>query len=57
VVDRPEDPVAVAGALARLLVDADLRRRQGEAARRRVEEHFSYDRLAARLAAHLQGPA
>lgn len=54
VVDRPEDPVAVAAALARLLDDDDLRRRQGDAARRRAEEQFSYDGLAARLAAHLE---
>jgi phosphatidylinositol alpha-1,6-mannosyltransferase len=53
VVRRPSDPVAVAAALARLLDDGDLRRAMGAAARRRAEEQFSYDRLAARLAAHL----
>jgi phosphatidylinositol alpha-1,6-mannosyltransferase len=57
VVDRPEDPVAVAAALARLLDDDDLRRRQGAAARRRAEDHFSYDHLAAALASHLEGLA
>jgi glycosyltransferase involved in cell wall biosynthesis len=45
----PDDPAAVAAALARLLDDPDLRRAQGRAARRRVEEHFTYDRLAAVL--------
>jgi phosphatidylinositol alpha-1,6-mannosyltransferase len=55
VVDRPEDPVAAAAALARLLDDADLRRAMGTAARRRAEQLFSYDRLAGRLAEHLAG--
>ena len=49
VVDRPGDPAAVAAALAPLLDDADLRRRQGSAARRRVEREFDWDRLAATL--------
>ena len=53
VVRRPQDPVAVAAALARLLDDDDLCRAMGEAARRRAEELFSYDRLAADLAGHL----
>jgi phosphatidylinositol alpha-1,6-mannosyltransferase len=55
VVGRPEDPVAVAAALARLLDDAALCRAMGAAARRRAEDHFDYDRLAAGLAAHLAG--
>ena len=55
VVGRPEDPVAVASALARLLDDADLCRAMGAAARRRAELHFSYDHLAGRLAEHLAG--
>ena len=46
VVDRPDDPWAVADALARLLDDEALRQVQGRAARERVERHFSYDRLA-----------
>jgi len=50
VVDHPHDPVAVAAALARLLGDADLRHRQGAAARARAVEQFSYDRLAIGLA-------
>ncbi|HEX2048988.1 MAG TPA: glycosyltransferase family 4 protein [Acidimicrobiales bacterium] len=53
VVRRPADPVAVAAALARLLDDPELCRAMGGAARRRAEERFSYDRLAADLAGHL----
>lgn len=34
-------PEALAGALRKLLVDPDLRRRAGEAGRRRADEHFS----------------
>ncbi len=34
------DPSALAAALARLAADRDLRRRMGEAGRRRVSEHF-----------------
>jgi phosphatidylinositol alpha-1,6-mannosyltransferase len=49
VVERPHDPHAVAAALARLLADADLRRRMGHAARRRAVESFAYDVLADRL--------
>jgi glycosyltransferase involved in cell wall biosynthesis len=36
----PGDPGALAAALERLIGDPGLRRRMGEAARRRVEEHF-----------------
>ena len=57
VVSRPEDPVAVAAALARILDDADLGKAMGAAARRRAELHFSYDGLARRLADHLTGLA
>ncbi len=49
VVDRPGDPAAVAGALAPLLDDADLRHRQGAAARLRVETEFDWAGLADRL--------
>jgi phosphatidylinositol alpha-1,6-mannosyltransferase len=55
VVSRPEDPVAVAAALARLVDDHDLCRRMGAAARARAEQRFSYDRLAQHLARHLAG--
>jgi phosphatidylinositol alpha-1,6-mannosyltransferase len=57
VVGRPEDPVAVAAALGRLLDDDDLCRAMGAAARRRAEQSFSYDHLAAGLAGHLAGLA
>jgi phosphatidylinositol alpha-1,6-mannosyltransferase len=40
---------AVRHALTRLLDDADLRRRMGEAARRRAVEQFCYDDLVRRL--------
>lgn len=39
------DEVALAAALQRLLVDPGLRRRMGEAGRRRVEEVFTVERL------------
>jgi len=49
IVDRPGDHQAVAAALAPLLDDADLRRRQGAASRRRVEAEFDWATLADRL--------
>lgn len=49
VVGAPEDPAAVAAALSPLLDDVALRRRQGRAARARVERDFDWDRLAATL--------
>ena len=55
VVDRPDDPVATASVLARLLDDPDLRRAQGQAARRRAEAEFSYDVLAPVLDEALAG--
>ena len=57
VVDHPEDPEAVAIALARLLDDPAWCRRLGAAARRRAEAEFTYDRLAARLGAALRSLA
>jgi glycosyltransferase involved in cell wall biosynthesis len=42
--------VALAAALARLFDDPELGRAMGAAARRRAEEHFSYDHLAVLLA-------
>jgi glycosyltransferase involved in cell wall biosynthesis len=43
---RPQDPKAIATALARLVVDPDLRVRMGIAARARVEKYFTQDRIA-----------
>lgn len=51
VVERPGDPTSVATALTTLLDDAALRRRMGEAARRRAVAEFSYEMLADRLEA------
>ena len=42
---EPADAKALAGAIARLLKDADLRKQFGEAGRARVTEHFGVDRL------------
>lgn len=53
VVRQPEDPAEVAAALQRLLDDEGLRRRMGEAARRRAVSEFDYGVLAAKLAAAL----
>jgi phosphatidylinositol alpha-1,6-mannosyltransferase len=53
VVRHPEDPEAVAVALARLLDDTGLRLRLGAAARERAVAEFTYDALAGRLQAAL----
>lgn len=45
-----QDTDAIAGALARLLTDESMRRRMGEAGRRRFEGVFTYPRFRARLA-------
>jgi phosphatidylinositol alpha-1,6-mannosyltransferase len=50
VVPRPTDVASVAGALAGLLDDAELRRLMGAAARERAVRELSYDVLATRLA-------
>ena len=42
----PRDPEALAGRLSRLLSDPALRRRMGHAARRRIEEHYTWERVA-----------
>jgi glycosyltransferase involved in cell wall biosynthesis len=47
----PRDPDALAAALRRLLADADLRRRMGEAGFDRVREHFSADAMTRRVLA------
>lgn len=43
----PEEPVALAEAMASLLADRDLAARLAEAARAKVEQHFSIERMAA----------
>jgi len=45
----PRDPQALAQAITRLLDDAPLRQKLGEAARRRVTTEFSLERLRSRL--------
>jgi phosphatidylinositol alpha-1,6-mannosyltransferase len=55
VVSQPDDAMAVGAALEKLLSDPDLAGRQGRAARRRAVRDFSYDGLALRLAAALDG--
>lgn len=57
VVDRPDDPPAVAAAVSRLICDPEAARRQGLAARGRAVSEFSYDVLAGRLMAALDGLA
>jgi len=56
-VDRPEDPAAVAGALAALLDDSSGRARLGGRARERAAALFTYDVLATRLGGYLTYPA
>jgi len=46
----PDDPMALAQVLQRLLGDAELRRRMGHAGRRWVEEEMNWDRVALQLA-------
>lgn len=49
IVDRPDDPDAVANAINALVDDPERRRSMGAAARRRVVEAFDYQLLADRL--------
>jgi glycosyltransferase involved in cell wall biosynthesis len=44
----PRDPAALAAAIARFASDPDIRRRSGDAARRRVEQRFSLARCVER---------
>jgi glycosyltransferase involved in cell wall biosynthesis len=55
IVVPPRDPVALRSALERLLADPELRRRLGEAGRRRARDHFSWDAVTdATLAAYTE---
>jgi glycosyltransferase involved in cell wall biosynthesis len=51
---EPGDVTALAQALGRLLADPALAARMGQAGRRRVEAHFSWDRIADRTLAVYQ---
>ena len=42
----PKDPEALGGCLMRLLSDGCLRDRMGRAARRRIEKHYTWERVA-----------
>lgn len=53
----PKDPEALAGCLLRLLADEALRDRMGRAARRRIKEHYTWERVAALAAAAFSGVA
>jgi phosphatidylinositol alpha-1,6-mannosyltransferase len=55
VVREPRSVEEVETALGRLITDEALRHKMGTAARQRAEAEFSYDLLAARLDAALQG--
>jgi phosphatidylinositol alpha-1,6-mannosyltransferase len=57
VVREPNDPAAVARAVNALLADDERRRQMGEAARARALTEFSYDVLARRLEAAIDGEA
>ena len=48
-----QDPDAIGGAVVRLLADEAVRRRMGEAGRRRFDNVFTYPRFRARLASTL----
>jgi glycosyltransferase involved in cell wall biosynthesis len=48
---RPRDPAALGAAVAALLADPELRRRQGRAGRRDYLAHFTRERMAAATAA------
>lgn len=45
----PDDPAALAEAIGRLVEDPELRERQGDAGRERVEESFSLEKVANEL--------
>jgi glycosyltransferase involved in cell wall biosynthesis len=45
-----DDPQDLSAIIARLLDDPDLRKRMGRAGRKRVEEHFTVERMASQIA-------
>lgn len=45
----PKDPKALADAIIKLLKDEELRRKMGEAGRKRVEEEFTWDRITKKI--------
>jgi glycosyltransferase involved in cell wall biosynthesis len=53
----PADPGALAGAIGRLVRDPELRERQGDAGRDRVEESFSVEKVANELIARFEACA
>ncbi|MFQ5776812.1 MAG: glycosyltransferase [Terriglobia bacterium] len=54
---EPDDPAALEATLIRLLADPELQAQLGAAGHQRLEEHFTYERFAARLAEILQQEA
>lgn len=56
VMDDPRDAAGLAARIARILDDAPMRRRMGEASRERALAEFDYDVLSARLARVLSVP-
>jgi len=54
VIEHPKEPAPLAAALRRLLADEGLRRRLGEASRRRALESFNHGLLARRLSAAIK---
>lgn len=53
----PGDPIALAAAIRRLAADAGLRDRMGAAGRRRAEQEFAWETIAARTATILEQTA
>jgi glycosyltransferase involved in cell wall biosynthesis len=51
IVVKPGDPNAIADALMALLLDKERAQNMGRSARRRVEEHFTWDSVARRVVA------
>ena len=49
-----QDPVALAGALAKLVADEGLRKQMGQASRQRIEEELGWPHLARRYIEHFE---